>query len=88
MRRCPTGGIVDFGGCWRSRNSIHIYHIYIYIYVYIYVVVGLWLNPLAAPSLNSKIRSALFGSLGTQKSKVSSKEQVAIAVAFGGPSKF
>jgi len=52
------------------------------------IVVGLWLNPLAAPSLNSKIRSALFGSFGTQKSKVPSKEQVAIAVASGGPSKF
>ena len=63
-------------------------YIYTYLYLCIYTVVGLWLNPLAAPSLNSKIRSALFGSLGTQKSKVSSKEQVAIAVAFGGPSKF
>ena len=56
--------------------------IYLYMYyIYIHTVVGLWLNPLAAPSLNSKIRSALFGSLGTQKSWVSSKEQVAIAVA-------
>ena len=38
MRRCPTGGIVDFGGCWRSRNSIHIYHIYIHICIYIYML--------------------------------------------------
>ena len=60
----------------------------IYASYYMCIVVGLWLNPLAAPSLNSKIRSALFGSFGTQKSKVPSKEQVAIAVASGGPSKF
>ena len=39
MRRCPTGGTDDFGGCWRSRNSIHIYiYPYIHISIYIYII--------------------------------------------------
>ena len=47
MRRCPTGGTDDFGGCWRSRNSIHIYiyisiYIYMCIYIYIYIYNTLW----------------------------------------------